>query len=700
MKYKKMLTLTALGLVVFIMTVSTLIVSYTVRKQNMTVSKDSLKNAITIIQYQLAGLEKKIIADTRQLVVSANLASELSLIESYQQRQDYHSITKFNHVAMIGKLYATASAGNMSHIAVYNSKGNLVAFVKIEKDHAFGAFPYKKEDKPVFQLAKVKPGDEIVENLFEIVDQWPFGMDLLTTEVKEESQTVYKADKTAVQITAVTAAIEEKFHFKTKKKKKRVLGMVTAAATIGQDFSNKVAMFSGTEVMVFSSKGARTGTLKGYNKFSFDEMKKIDNRMKIGKADIFLDEIKVAGQGYARAIYPLAAGQIKIGVMVVLHSKAIADANTRQIISFLSVAALVCLLLLMPVVFFFASTMTKPIQKVVDSLENIAQGEGDLTMKLDIKSKNEIGELSQWFNLFIEKLRGIVNDVKDNASSLDSSSGGLSTVSKQMASTADEMSAKFSGVAASTSEMSDNLSSIAAAMEEASTNVNMVVSATEQMTETVGEISVNSSKARQIAQDAVTQAGQASEGVTELGQTADQIGDFVESITEISNQTNLLALNATIEAARAGESGKGFAVVANEIKDLAKQTAEAALEIKEKIVSNQESTKKTIGQIKSVTQVVNDINDIISTIASAVEEQSATTQEISDNITQMSQGIQEVNKNVTHSSDAAIKIADDINLVNKNAGNLSVSSSNASNSAEKLAELAANLQKLVSVFKT
>jgi methyl-accepting chemotaxis protein len=695
-----MLTLTALGLVVFIMAVSTLIVSYTVKKQNMMVSTDSLKNAITIIQYQLAGLEKKIIADARQLVVSANLASELSLIESYQQRPDYHSMTKFNQVVMIGKLYATASAGNMSHIAVYNSKGNLLAFVKIEKDHAFGAFPYKKEDKPVFLVARVKPGDEIGENLFEIVDQWPFGMDLLTTGVTEESQTFYKSDKTAIQITAVTPAIEEKFHFKTKKKERRVLGMVTAATTIGQNFSKQVAMFSGTEVMVFSSKGSRAGTLTGYNNFSFDEIKKIDKRIKVGKVQIFLDEIKISGQGYARAIYPLTLGQMKIGVLAVLHSKAIADANTKQIISFLSVAALVCLLLLLPVVFFFAGTMTKPIQKVVNSLENIAQGEGDLTMKLDVKSKNEIGELSQWFNLFIEKLRGIVSDIKDNASSLDASSGELSTTSKQSADTADEMSAKFNGVAASTVEMSDNLSSIAAAMEEASTNVNMVVSATDQMTETVGEISVNSSKARQIAQDAVTMAGQASDGVKELGQTADQIGNFVESITEISNQTNLLALNATIEAARAGEAGKGFAVVANEIKDLAKQTAEAALEIKEKIVRNQESTQKTIGQINSVTQVVTDINDIISTIAAAVEEQSATTQEISDNITQMSQGIQEVNKNVTHSSDTAIKIVADINLVNNNAGKLSASSGNASNSAEKLAQLAANLQQLVSVFKT
>jgi len=356
--------------------------------------------------------------------------------------------------------------------------------------------------------------------------------------------------------------------------------------------------------------------------------------------------------------------------------------------------------LILPLVFLFANTMTKPILKVVSGLEDIAQGEGDLTMKLDIKGKSEIGELAQWFNLFIEKLRGIIRDVKVNSTSLDSSSDHLSVLSGQMSNIADNMSDRCNAVASSTSEMSDNLSSIAAAMEETSTNVNLVAAATEQMTASVGEISKNSSRARDVARDAVEQAGHASESIEALGKTAVEIGTVIESITDISGQTNLLALNATIEAARAGEAGKGFAVVANEIKALASQTASAALEIKEKITANQESTQKTVGQIETVTRIINDINDIVEIIAAEVEAQSVTTQEISGNVAQMSHGVQEVNKNVSQSADAAGKISEDINSVNTDAAEMSASGVKVRNSADELSTLAAELQKLVSVFRT
>lgn len=700
MKYKNMLTISALGLVAFIMVVLTLIVSLTVRKQNQTVSEKALKNAFTIIEYQLTDLEKKLITDARQFVVSANLVSELSLIESYKQRPDGHTMSKFNHVSLIGNLYATASAGNLSQAIVYGADGELVALVKMDGNTVSGAFPYKENDSPVFLMTQVKKGEEISENGFSIVETWPFDPALLTTAVAETETSVFKPEEAAIQLQATTAAIEEKFHFKTKTKKKRVIGMVSLASAIGEAFSSKVATFSGTEVMVFSSKGAGSGTIKSYTDFSLDQLDSVPVGFKTQKADILSDTIKIEGQGYVRGILPVRIEKLNIGAVVALHSEAIATANTRQIISFLSIAALVCVVLILPLVFLAASSMVKPIRKVVSGLENIAQGDGDLTLSLDIKSKNEIGELANWFNLFIGKLRGVISDVKQSATSLDTSSDELFQLSSQMSGTTDEMSSKFSLVAQETTEMSDNLSSIAAAMEEASTNVSVVVSAMEQMTHSVHEISSNSNKARDISQTAVEQTDQASADIALLGQTAKEIGTVIETITDISEQTNLLALNATIEAARAGEAGKGFAVVANEIKELAGQTAKAALEIKEKITSNQASTQKTVAQINEVTGIVNDINTINATIAAAVEEQTATTKEISDNISQMSSGIQEVNEHVNQSSDSAAQISENINLTSRSAQALSETSTTVSSSSENLSRLAAELQKRVAVFKT
>jgi methyl-accepting chemotaxis protein len=187
--------------------------------------------------------------------------------------------------------------------------------------------------------------------------------------------------------------------------------------------------------------------------------------------------------------------------------------------------------------------------------------------------------------------------------------------------------------------------------------------------------------------------------VNELGEAAKAISKVTEVITEISEQTNLLALNATIEAARAGEAGKGFAVVANEIKELAKQTANATMEIKEKISGIQDSTSVTVSEIGQITQVIGDVNDIVATIAAATEEQLAAAREISGNISQASTGIQEVNESLAQSSAVSSEIAKDIADVNQESAKMTNSSSQVDMSANDLKGLADELELVVGRFK-
>ena len=351
------------------------------------------------------------------------------------------------------------------------------------------------------------------------------------------------------------------------------------------------------------------------------------------------------------------------------------------------------------IITYISRKITVPIKHTVEMLKDIAQGEGDLTKRLKVETKDEVGEMAEWFNKFIDTIQNIIKDVAQNANRVKDASGELSEISKQMTFGAEQTSEKANVVAAAGEEMSSNMSSVAAATEEASANVNMVASAAEQMIATINEIAQNSEKASSITSEAVAQTQNASNKVNELGSSADEIGKVVETITEISEQVNLLALNATIEAARAGEAGKGFAVVANEIKDLAKQTAEATQEIKGKIGGIQGSTDATVTEIGQILEVINDINDIVSTIATAVEEQSVTTKEIAENVVQASQGIQEVNENVAQSSSVAEDIAKDIADVNQASGKMSDSSSQVNLSAEALTRLSETLNEMVGKFK-
>ena len=348
---------------------------------------------------------------------------------------------------------------------------------------------------------------------------------------------------------------------------------------------------------------------------------------------------------------------------------------------------------------FITSRIVKPLRSLTRTVKYI-ETKGDLTRRTDISQNDEIGKLAAGFNTFTGMLEKIIKEINSKAESLASSSETLSGLSKSMSSGAATMSGQSNNVASSAEEMNSTLSNVATASEQASTNMNLVASAAEEMSSTVSEIAQNSEKAKNTAIAAVDRAKITSDKVSRLGKAADDISKVTEVINEISDKTNLLALNATIEAARAGQAGKGFAVVANEIKDLARQTADATKEIKTKIEEIQAATTETVDEIKDISRVINDVNDIVSTIAAAVEEQSITTRKISENVSQTSIGIHDISHNISQTSMVSDEIAKDISNVSHSAENMVGSSSQVEVSVSELSDLAADLYALVKRFKT
>ncbi|MEJ2040276.1 MAG: methyl-accepting chemotaxis protein [Desulfosarcinaceae bacterium] len=343
--------------------------------------------------------------------------------------------------------------------------------------------------------------------------------------------------------------------------------------------------------------------------------------------------------------------------------------------------------------------IVRPVARVAKGLQAIAEGEGDLTMRLDVKSHDEIGMLARWFNLFIQKMDELIKEIAVNANQLGKSSGDLSGIARKISESTDLMSERSNNVAIAAEEMSVNMNSVAVTSEQAATNVNMVATAAGTMTQKIGKIASNSEKAQSITQKAVKRGLQTSKQVNDLGKAAADISKVTEVITEISEQTNLLALNATIEAARAGDAGKGFAVVANEIKELAAQTAKATRDIRTKIEGIQTSTDSTVSEIEEITMVIKDVNEIVSLIASETTEQSTSTQEIAGNVEQASVGIQEMNHSVAQSSDVSNEIAKDISQVSSQASAIANDSTAVLNNADHLSRMADQLNQIVSRFK-
>ena len=382
------------------------------------------------------------------------------------------------------------------------------------------------------------------------------------------------------------------------------------------------------------------------------------------------------------------------------------NASTRELYAPVSsmgktnaVVTAVIIVVAVLITWLVTGSVTSPINKVVDGLKDAAEGEGDLTKRLDDKSKDEVGSLARWFNIFVKKLQGIIADISGNSDQLNASAEKLLNLSKLMSGGANQMLEKSNTVATATEEMSANMSSVAAAAEQSSMNINMVSSAAEEMTSTINEIAKNTEKTRSSSNQAVEKTKEASVNINQLSKDAQEIGRVMETINDISEQTNLLALNATIEAARAGNAGKGFAVVAGEIKALAMQTAEATLEIKERIAGIQGSTHNTVSTIEDIITEINEVNQMIDAVAAAVEEQSVTTKEISTNVNQAASGIQEVTDNVSQSSTVAHEISKDISEVNKAAEEMADNSSHVNKNADDLNRLSAELKKIVDQFK-
>ena len=308
---------------------------------------------------------------------------------------------------------------------------------------------------------------------------------------------------------------------------------------------------------------------------------------------------------------------------------------------------------------------------MVDRLKDIAQGEGDLTQRLAVNSNDEISELAKWFNSFLEKLQGIIAEVGDTTQDLTNNAGTLADTSQSMNSSAAKTSQQATMVAEAANDVSDNAQAAATGVDE--------------MGISIKEIARSANDAAMVATSAVDVANKTNATVEKLGASSVDIEKIIAVITSIAEQTNLLALNATIEAARAGDSGKGFAVVANEVKELAKETANATDEISRKIQAIQLDADASMQAISQISEIIAQINDLQTSIAGAVEEQSAVMAEIGRSVGLAADGSSQIANNIMGVATAADETTDGANTTQKQAAALN--------------DISRRLENLVGLFK-
>ncbi|MEH0022952.1 MAG: methyl-accepting chemotaxis protein [Desulfobacter sp.] len=687
----------ALGLVLAVSIAITTVVSVLVTRQNKDAVHHSLDKTLTIIRDSVAEEQVSLLSAIEHMATANKLGADVKFLGEFSE----------GDLSMTGNSYANVGSAitnegildGLFSIRVYSLDSVLVSFFeKLDNDSLAMGFVHQGN----FHFRSFKKGDAYD------------GIDMTTGKTVPGVTIPGKFDGPVPAATATGLTIAgghisletlvpvyaNVYNQETEQSEPRQFGFVAAVKQLDQAFVSQMGRIIDMQISLFAGDQLSAGNLEGYDTVNLDTVPdKAASGWDIREQAFYFSDVDLDGNRYFQGLIPLFRSGERIGGLAALQSDATVRANTRQMVVMISLVALGCVILVIPAAWLAAGGVVNPLVRVVDKLRDIAEGEGDLTTRLEVTAKDETGQVAQWFNTFIDKIHALVRDVDKNADELNGSSTTLAEISRVMAEGAEQTSERSGSVSAASEEMSASMSSVAVAMEQATGNMGTVAAATEEMTHTIGEISKNTVTARQITDTVVEKTGQASARVGELGTSADEIGAVVGVITDISSQVNLLALNATIEAARAGDAGKGFAVVANEIKELAGQTADASKEITEKVANIRTSTDRTVAQINDVSDVVGQVNDIVVMIASAVEEQSATTRNMAETIAQVSHGVDQVSENISQSSAVSAEIAGDIARVSKTAGQMKENSATVDDRSKELSDLSDTLTAIVKKFK-
>ncbi|KUL33715.1 methyl-accepting chemotaxis protein [Actinoplanes awajinensis] len=332
------------------------------------------------------------------------------------------------------------------------------------------------------------------------------------------------------------------------------------------------------------------------------------------------------------------------------------------------IALISALLLGVSCALYVARLIIVPLRKVSGVLDQVAAG--DLSGDPDVHQRDELGHMADSLRAATTSLRQTVTDLTAHSDSLAHEAGSLAATSKQSAGSAEEGAQQAATVAESAATMSFNIQTVAAGSEE--------------MGASIREISESATQAVHVANRAVEVTANTSAVMAKLGESSAEIGDVIKTITAIAEQTNLLALNATIESARAGEMGKGFAVVASEVKELSQETARATEDIGQRVAAIQADTAGAVAAIEEISEIINRINEFQTTIASAVEEQTVTTNEMS--------------RNVTEAAEAGARVADTITGVAASVQLTTVGVTEADRAATQLAGMSTDLRRIVERF--
>ncbi|MBW2015823.1 MAG: hypothetical protein JRH13_05825 [Deltaproteobacteria bacterium] len=583
LKLRAKLVIGAVAMVVFILLVSTAIVTFTVIRQNKEVARKSIKNTFKIILSDLSRQEKGVLHLVEGMASNPRIGGNIEFIREYKKKKakgyTKDLIRKLNRDMILG-LYSQGQANDIVQACVYDKEGDLTAFVEFRKGRVILGYPVQMEKKRVYRIASISPGARLSSKDWKIADALPI-RELFQIGVLRDlgrPMVTYEKSEGSLFLCSYAPILDKVSTKKGEGDSSHPVGIVAVGRKLSGEFARMISGFTDVDVNIFTGNKLSAGTLPAYNTLREESYGRESERFSLNGTEVFLGNVKVGKNQYLRGILPLGAGAV-----AALYSYDIVWSNTWQMIRRLVLIALICILVTLPCAILFSESVARPVRRILESLllgsDRVASASREITTNS----------------------QALATDSSMQASSLEETSSSLEEMSSMTRKNADH------------SLEADRLS------KESIENLKTANHSMKSLMSTMEETS-SASK---------------------------DVGKIIKTIDEIAFQTNLLALNAAVEAARAGEAGAGFAVVADEVRNLALRSAKASKDtqrlvegIVAKIGAGSELVRETDDRYREVALSVQKVTELVAQISSGTREQAQGIEQINKAVQEMDEAIQ------------------------------------------------------------
>ncbi|MBU2513892.1 HAMP domain-containing protein [bacterium] len=673
------LMISALGIVVFIMILSTLIVSLFIYRQNRENAFTFLNQSMSIVRDDLLTNARVLETYSHQMSTLENMNSSLQLLGMIDPNQELNMVGKEAHRNIAISLYAITKAANIAKVTLYNLNGNLMVFVVKNAEGFLLGYPLKQG----FETALLRSGATLSEDSWHpanAIEGIPRKFD---NEIPTSKKTKFDMVDGFLSIISCAPVNVSKFNFSSGQLEPQQVAFLTVVNSYEESFINRLAKLTGTQLNIFSESGISVGHLPAYQSFDFKQIKPTREDWSLSDQKIVLNDVKVEKKGYFEGLLPIYSSSKCIAVVAVFYSADTAMTNTWQIITILCLVSVGCIIVIIPFSYFFSGFLAKPMVNLSRLLSQVEET-GDFSRRAEIKNHDETGRIGIAFNSLMSSLQsaiGATNEVVgavakgDLSESISGEFRGELDALKQntnesieilgqtivkVLSACQQVNLKSEELSDSVSIMVNSTMSQAGTIQEISSTMNIIANQIKENSENASLSQKFSEKTIETVIEGNKQMNSMLESINQISETSTKVSKIVKIIDEIAFQTNLLALNAAVEAARAGKYGKGFAVVAEEVRSLANRSAKAVkdtaglIETSLKQVENGVKTADKTAQLFSeITSETEKSVELINRITMASKEQSSSIGETNTALSQLSEAVQ-VNSAISEKSAIAV----------------------------------------------